>query len=542
MLPMRSLSATVTYQGRTAIQTAKESIEKGWPGSNIVYGDTDSLFINFDAIAQAPRTLGELANLAEHIASEVTEKQFRKPMCLEFEKIYTFFKQYGKKRYLGLKYEPDGIKSKQLKKITLAYPKTDAKGVILEKRDSIPIAKDLYRKINDLHIHHGAEGLDESIRYLDAEIKKIVAAGEDGNVLDHSLFTINKRIAASYSDPYGVAHSVVAEKMRSRGMVVNPNDHIKYVILEQVDFDTLPKPMQDVVERKNMLKTNLSVSLRSEEFAYAKEHNLRIDRHHYVELLKTDMLSAFELDGIPEHIQARAQQIFSDALSDTKVARTPAQVKALRLEKAAVKYGGANAWVDNEMFGEGAALSNRLRECVIRELSSFQSYHSDVLGKHYGDNFQLEVDMDFKHCKDVFLGNPLLRLPTPSMDYCLPHGHVHNRTSTKGSVPFEIRISLTGGVKFQCMKAGDGKAWPEYDETRSVRLIDAELIELLQKAKVLLNDDERAAFQRHQQDEDVKETKREESKKRKAAKEAAPTNNKKITDMFKKRNVIDMGV
>lgn len=112
------------------VQTGRETLEKAialihsvrkW-GAEVVYGDTDSLFIYLKG-----RTKDEAFDIGEEIAKTVTDMNPR-PVKLKFEKVYLPCVLLAKKRYVGFKYETRYQKE----------PDFDAKGIETVRRDGTP--------------------------------------------------------------------------------------------------------------------------------------------------------------------------------------------------------------------------------------------------------------------------------------------------------------------------------------------------------------------------------------------------------------------
>ncbi|KAJ3483431.1 hypothetical protein NLG97_g7306 [Lecanicillium saksenae] len=89
------------------VQTARETLERSiayihtvekW-GAEVVYGDTDSLFIYLKG-----RTKDQAFDIGNEIAEEISRKNPR-PMKLKFEKVYLPCVLQTKKRYVGYMYE-----------------------------------------------------------------------------------------------------------------------------------------------------------------------------------------------------------------------------------------------------------------------------------------------------------------------------------------------------------------------------------------------------------------------------------------------------
>lgn len=102
-LPCIEISRSVTGYGRVMIEQIKKIVEdkyrvqNGYPfDSSVIYGDTDSIMINFGKIS-----LEEAMKFGKEASIEVT-KHFVSPIKLEFEKVYFPYLLISKKRYAGL--------------------------------------------------------------------------------------------------------------------------------------------------------------------------------------------------------------------------------------------------------------------------------------------------------------------------------------------------------------------------------------------------------------------------------------------------------
>jgi len=120
------------------VQTARETLEKAiafihsverW-GAEVVYGDTDSLFIHLKG-----RTKDEAFDIGEEIAKAVTDLNPR-PVKLKFEKVYFPCVLLAKKRYVGFKYESK----------SQVEPEFDAKGIETVRRDGTPAEQKIEEK------------------------------------------------------------------------------------------------------------------------------------------------------------------------------------------------------------------------------------------------------------------------------------------------------------------------------------------------------------------------------------------------------------
>lgn len=112
------------------VQTARETLEKAiafihatpkW-GAEVVYGDTDSLFIYLKG-----RTRADAFTIGNDIAAAVTQMN-PQPIKLKFEKVYHPCVLLAKKRYVGFKYDSPSQQT----------PDFDAKGIETVRRDGHP--------------------------------------------------------------------------------------------------------------------------------------------------------------------------------------------------------------------------------------------------------------------------------------------------------------------------------------------------------------------------------------------------------------------
>jgi DNA polymerase zeta len=99
-MPCSEIADSIVQTGRETLERATayiHSVER-W-GAEVVYGDTDSLFIYLKG-----RSREEAFVVGQEIAQAITERN-PKPIKLKFEKVYHPCVLLAKKRYVGYKYE-----------------------------------------------------------------------------------------------------------------------------------------------------------------------------------------------------------------------------------------------------------------------------------------------------------------------------------------------------------------------------------------------------------------------------------------------------
>jgi DNA polymerase elongation subunit (family B)/ribonuclease HI len=267
-LPFVSGAMTVTYIGRTSIEKAVNYIKSNWEDALVVYGDTDSCFINFRRFEDhTPEKYNEIWKFAEQVVEQIRHI-FPSPMKLEFEgKIYATYFILSKKRYIAQPCDINGVMDKKLYK----------KGVVLQRRDNCRFLKEIYEatlwkildnaeklKFDGLSTHQimkhpvVQETLDMIITYINKLFSREYTAQD---------FVITKGLnRVDYIGKRKPAHASLADKLGKRGITVPVNTRLEYVL---INVDKKDKLQEDIIE----------------EIGYFKEHRdvLRIDYFYYLE-------------------------------------------------------------------------------------------------------------------------------------------------------------------------------------------------------------------------------------------------------------------
>ena len=219
---LKDIAASTTATGRNLLYTAKDKTKEYFPDADIVYGDTDSIFINFNPKDENGKKLKNREALKKSIEMgvEVEEyiQQFLKPPHkLEYEKTFWPFILFSKKRYIGNKYEfKTGEKD---------FAQTSM-GVVSKRRDNADIVKHIYTGV--INILMEERNLDLSIKFLQGELEKLLA-GKFGM----DMLIITKSLRGYYKNPEQIAHKVLADRMgvRDPGNKPSSNDRIPYAYI-----------------------------------------------------------------------------------------------------------------------------------------------------------------------------------------------------------------------------------------------------------------------------------------------------------------------
>jgi DNA polymerase zeta len=178
-MPCSEIADSIVQTGRETLEKAIaliHSVEK-W-GAEVVYGDTDSLFIYLKG-----RTKDQAFTIGEEIAEAVTQANPR-PIKLKFEKVYHPCVLLAKKRYVGFKYESRNQKE----------PEFDAKGIETVRRDGTPAEQKIEEKA--LKLLFRTSDLSQVKKYFQSQCTKIM----EGRISIQDFLFAKEVKLGTYSD------------------------------------------------------------------------------------------------------------------------------------------------------------------------------------------------------------------------------------------------------------------------------------------------------------------------------------------------------
>jgi DNA polymerase elongation subunit (family B) len=242
--PIRKLcvAASTTAAGRKALYRAKAIVEEEY-GAQVIYGDTDSIFIQFPT-----KDVAESIRLGIASGKRITEAIDRRPYKIAYEKTFYPFILFCRKRYVGMMYEEDAN----------AKPKRKEMGIVLKRRDNAPIVKDVFGGALDLLLKRGTVKQAQSF-----VAQKLLDVMENRVPLEK--FIISKSLRDDYKNPGQIAHRVLADRMAARdpGTAPKVGDRLQFVF---------------VAENKNKGKQGDRI----EEVGYVRTNKLTPDTSFYI--------------------------------------------------------------------------------------------------------------------------------------------------------------------------------------------------------------------------------------------------------------------
>ena len=234
------VAACTTAAGRERIQFAKKVVESEF-GGDVIYGDTDSIFIKFPT-----KDLAESIELGKKAAQRITSL-CRAAHKIEYEKTLFPFILFCRKRYVGMKYEDDVTKCKRM-----------TMGVALKRRDNAPIVKDVFGGALDILMEH------RDIKKAQEFVKNILV-----DILQNKIplekYVITKQLRDDYKNPGQIAHRVLADRMEERDAGNKPQvgDRLAFIYV---------KEKRDAKKQGD----------RIEQIDYVKEKKLAPDTEFYI--------------------------------------------------------------------------------------------------------------------------------------------------------------------------------------------------------------------------------------------------------------------
>lgn len=278
------VAACTTAAGRQRIYDAKRIVETEFSGQ-VIYGDTDSIFIKFPT-----KDLAKSIELGQKAADRITQLINRKPYRIEYEKTLFPFILFCRKRYVGMLYENDPN----------AKPKRKEMGIALKRRDSAPIVKDIFGGALDILMEQ--RDIRKAQRFVQEKLTDVLQ-----NKIPLEKFIITKQLGDDYKNPEQLAHVVLANRMKQRDPGSAPQ------VGERI-------PFLYVSERKN----NQKQGDRIEHLDYVRVHKLTPDAEFYVTnqiqnpVAQMFALAIEELEGYRSRVNYKVmlQQYMADGLDE----------------------------------------------------------------------------------------------------------------------------------------------------------------------------------------------------------------------------------
>ena len=326
----KDIAASTTATGREHLHMAKDYVKKIYPDAEVVYGDTDSIFVNFKCTSESGETLPAKEALQASIDKSIIiekgiQNMLKYPHKLEYEKTFVPFILFSKKRYIGNKYEFD-----------INHFKQSSMGVVTKRRDNAPIVKYTYDGIITKIMNH--QDIKGSIKFLKDTIYDILEGKFPIN-----YFIITKNLRAEYANPEQIVHKVLADRMAERdpGNKPQSNDRIPFAYVYKKSFtkDTLQGERVEhpkyIIDHKLPIDylfyiTNQIMKPVCQIYALALDHldNYKLDDKYWKRIEKEFVFKKLDKSEIREKIMKKKAEVAQKILFDPIINKMNKQRKA----------------------------------------------------------------------------------------------------------------------------------------------------------------------------------------------------------------------
>jgi DNA polymerase elongation subunit (family B) len=279
---LKEIAACTTATGRKLINFSSEFVHREYPGSRTIYGDTDSIFCQFDCRhGLTGEKLKGLDSINKCIlycteAALLISRQLKAPHNLEFEKAIFPFLLVTKKRYHGHYFTEYGSSDFFV----------NSMGIVLKRRDNAPIVKHVFGGM--LEIIMEKHSMSDAVNFVKDECRKVLQGQ-----FPIEMFIVTKTLRSYYKNPDSIAHNVLAQRIGERdpGNKPSSNDRIPYVYIVNPDAEK----QGERIETPEFIKAN----------------NCRIDYGHYItNQIAKPVIQILNLGNI------RGKKMFTDLLQE----------------------------------------------------------------------------------------------------------------------------------------------------------------------------------------------------------------------------------
>ena len=346
-MPLWPIAACTTTLGRHMIYDSKKSVEEKYPGSEIVYGDTDSVMIKFANVSKSAAGVQEAWKLGEEAAAYLTDVIFgeHEEVVMEMEKVYWPYILWNvKKRYAGRCYMHPTKK-----------PKWDCKGTEIVRRDNCEILKDIYTAC--LNIIMPLEGDVKSKETIHDHLKETIADFFDRAVsgkIDLEKYVISKSLSKAIYKSCNLPHVYLAEKIKARIRELNlmeippqTGDRIPYIITQGIGkLYTRAEDPEFFKKNQHTMKLKLDVG-----YYIDKQIRTSIEQltRYFLPEFKRMCNIAVQTASTMGNVRLKSKRTFKERLLTVKVDSTNVAKRKLYHNPSINQFGFTRKTVSNQL-------------------------------------------------------------------------------------------------------------------------------------------------------------------------------------------------
>jgi DNA polymerase alpha subunit A len=350
----RPLAALTTYKGREILTATKELAES--LGLDVIYGDTDSVMINTNAM-----TYAQAARIGSDFKKAVNERY--RLLEIDIDAVFERMLLLQKKKYAARKVEEVEVmpSGEEKKKVT-----TEIKGLDMKRREYSALSKNVSSYVLEQILSgESTENVVASIHGYLTEVGESVRGGQ----IPLEDFIIFKRLGkdpkAYGTNITGQPHVHVALRMQERGQSARMGDVIPYIFCLAADGTSSSKSAQaDKAHHPDELRK--------------QDSELKVDYEHYLALQilppiermcdsiqgtdRSRLAECLGLDASRYGISQVASLTSADREFTSLDSQTPDEVRFAKCERLSIKCGRCGetrafeGLADAKLGGENAML------------------------------------------------------------------------------------------------------------------------------------------------------------------------------------------
>lgn len=284
MLPCLPIAALTTSVGRAMLGTAARRVLELFPGSEVIYGDTDSVMVKFPVEASMAGVRKSF-ELGERASAEIS-KCFPPPHDLEMEKVYFPYVLLNKKRYAGMQFSHPEDSEGSL----------DTKGLENVRRDTCAMLRTAYGEVQEAALRQRSEAaMLAALRRWCERLRRRAVPLEQ--------LVQSKQLGAHYASN-NLPHVALAERLKRRiredGLHQEPprsGDRIDFLIVHRAGATRLFE--------------------KSEDPQHVAAHQLELDYEYYLLKQLWAPIERF-IQPFPPAFVASCTKLVQDALRDIR--------------------------------------------------------------------------------------------------------------------------------------------------------------------------------------------------------------------------------
>ena len=405
---------------------------------NVVYGDTDSIFIDFEIKDKKTNEFLVKDDVLKYaidlglVCGMLIKSRLEYPHDLEYEKTFWPFCIFTKKRYIGNKYELDPKKFKQ-----------NYNGIVLKRRDNAPIVKEIVGGIADILLNE--RDLYKSIDFLNTSVDKLLK-GE----YPLKYFITSKTLKGKYAFRERNPHVCLSDRMYDRdpGSAPNINERVPFITVKINEEDIyIRKIKQNNINIKNSLHYCNKIEFNKIFELYEKIKNSKDKK----DIKKLEALYITEFNPMQKRIHMIREYISTQCIDPLEKQKQETRIRKYekikliqnniydKVRKDFIKYIEKYKDYKNELSEED--MYYKLKELIIKHgnarpniIQGDRVEHPDFIKKN-----NLEIDFLF------YLTNQIIKPVSQFYSF-----NIENiGKTTYGDIEFEERCSIAGELLFE---------------------------------------------------------------------------------------------